>query len=53
MQYEVKTVKKVGIGAYENDLNSVIKSMTVDGWQVQQLLGNPDQGILILFAKEK
>lgn len=53
MQYEVKTIKKVGIGGYENEMNSVIKSMTVDGWKVQQILGSPDQGFVILFAKEK
>lgn len=52
MQYEVKTIKKIGVGGYENEINSVIKSMTVDGWMVQQVLGSPDQGILILFAKE-
>lgn len=53
MQYEVKTVKKVGVGGYENEMNSVIKSMTVDDWRVQQILGSPDQGFVILFAKEK
>lgn len=35
MQYEVKTIKKIGVGGYENEMNSVIKSMTVDGWNVQ------------------
>lgn len=53
MQYEVKTLKKVGVTNYENELNSVIKSMTVDNWTVQQILGSPDQGFVILFAKEK
>lgn len=52
MQYEIRTVKKVGVGAYESELNSIIQSMTADGWTVQQLLGNADQGIIILFAKE-
>lgn len=52
MQYEVKTVKKVGVGNYENDLNKEIKSMAADGWKVQQILGSPDQGFVILFAKE-
>lgn len=53
MQYEVKTIKKVGVGGYENEMNNVIKSMTVDEWKVQQILGSPDQGFVILFAKEK
>lgn len=53
MQYEVKTIKKVGVGGYENELNSVIKSMAIDDWTVQQILGSPDQGFVILFAKEK
>ena len=52
MQYEVKTLKKVGVNAYENDLNSLIKDKANDGWKVQQLLGNPDQGLVILFVKE-
>ena len=53
MQYEVKTIKKVGVGGYENEMNSIIKSMTADDWTVQQILGSPDQGFVILFAKEK
>ena len=47
MQYEVKTLKKVGVNAYENDLNSLMKVKADDGWTVQQLLGNPDQGIVV------
>ena len=53
MQYQVKTLKKVGVGAYEDEMNKAISSMVSDGWSVQQLLGSPDQGIIILFAKEK
>lgn len=53
MQYEVKTIKKVGVGGYENEMNSVIKSKTIDDWKVQQILGSPAQGFVILFAKEK
>lgn len=53
MQYEVKTIKKIGVGGYENEMNSVIKSMTDEGWKIQQVLGSPDQGFVILFAKEK
>ena len=53
MQYEVKTVKKIGVKDYENELNSVINAMTVNNWTVQQILGSPDQGFVILFAKEK
>lgn len=52
MQYEVKTLKKVGVNAYENDLNSLIKDKANSGWKVQQLLGNPDQGFVVLFVKE-
>lgn len=52
MQYEVKTLKKVGVNAYENDLNSLIKVKADDGWKVQQFLGNPDQGFVVLFVKE-
>lgn len=52
MQYEVKTFKKVGVNGYETEMNSVIKSMTEKGWTVQQMLGSPDQGFLVLFAKE-
>ncbi len=52
MQYEVKTVKKVGVGGYEDEINKIIKSMASDGWTVQQLLGSPDQGVIILFVKE-
>lgn len=52
MQYEVKAIKKVGVGNYESDLNKEIKSMASDGWIVQQILGSPDQGFVILFAKE-
>lgn len=51
MQYEVKTIKKVGISAYENELNSILESRARDGWQVQQILGNPDQGYVVLFVK--
>lgn len=53
MQYEVKAIKKVGVSGYENELNSAIKSMASDGWTVQQILGSPDQGFVILFAKEQ
>lgn len=53
MQYEVKTVKKVGVGKYEDEINNIIKPMAGDGWTVQQILGSPDQGVIILFAKEK
>lgn len=41
MQYEVKTVKKVGIGGYENEMNSVIKSMTIDGGLSSRFLEAP------------
>lgn len=53
MQYEVKTFKKVGVGGYESEMNQSIKSMADKGWTVQQMLGSPDQGFVILFAKEK
>lgn len=53
MQYEVKTIKKVGVGGYENEMNSVIKSMSGDDWKVQQILGSLDQGFIVLFVKEK
>lgn len=53
MQYKVKTIKKVGVGGYESEMNNVINSMTADGWIIQQVLGSPDQGFVILFAKEK
>lgn len=53
MQYEVKTIKKIGVGGYENEMNSVIKSMSADDWKVRQILGSPDQGFVILFEKEK
>lgn len=48
MQYEVKTLKKVGVSAYENDLNSLIKAKANDGWKVRQLFGNPDQGSVFI-----
>ena len=53
MQYEVKTFKKVGVGGYESEMNNAIKAMSDKGWTVQQMLGSPDQGFVILFAKEK
>lgn len=52
MEYEVKTLKKVGINAYESELNSLIKAKAREGWKIQQLLGNPDQGIVVLFVRE-
>lgn len=52
MQYEVKTFKKVGVSGYEAEMNSVIAAKTEAGWTVQQMLGSPDQGFLVLFAKE-
>ncbi len=30
MQYEVKTVKKVGVGGYEDEINKIIKPMASD-----------------------
>lgn len=53
MQYEVKTIKKIGVGGYESEMNNVINPMAGDGWKVQQILGSPDQGFVILFVKEK
>lgn len=52
MEYEAKTLKKVGVNAYESEMNSLIKAKASAGWKVQQLLGSPDQGIVILFVKE-
>lgn len=53
MEYEVKTVKKVGVAAYEGEMNSILQAKAQEGWKLQQLLGSPDQGILLLFAREK
>lgn len=53
MEYEVKTVKKVGAAAYEGEMNSILQAKAQEGWKLQQLLGSPDQGILLLFAREK
>lgn len=52
MQYEVKTIKKVGVSAYESNMNQVIKEKSEDGWKVQQIQGSPDQGFVVLFVKE-
>lgn len=52
MQYEVKAVQKVGIKNSADDLNKTIKVMSAEGWNVQQVLGSPDQGFVVLFAKE-
>lgn len=51
MQYQIKTIKKVGISAYENELNGILEARAQEGWQVQQILGNPDQGYMVLFVK--
>ncbi|EET58320.1 hypothetical protein BRYFOR_09707 [Marvinbryantia formatexigens DSM 14469] len=53
MQYEVKTVKKIGVNGYDNEMNNTIKAMAANGWNVQQIIGSADQGFLILFAKEE
>lgn len=52
MEYAVKTIQKIGVKGYENALNNVIKDMVKDGWEIQQMLGSPDQGFVILFVKE-
>lgn len=52
MKYEVKTIQKIGARGYEEALNNMISKMADDGWKVQQMLGSPDQGFVILFAKE-
>lgn len=52
MEYIVKTVQKIGVKGYEDALNNVIKDMTGKGWKIQQMLGSPDQGFVILFVKE-
>ena len=52
MQYEVRTIKKVGVNGYESEMNNIIKPMADKGWTVQQILGSPDQGFAILFAKQ-
>lgn len=52
MLYEVKSVQKVGVKSSAEELGKVVKTMAADGWAVQQVLGSPDQGFVVLFAKE-
>lgn len=52
MQYEVKAIQKVGVKNSAEELGKTIKSMADNGWNVQQVLGSPDQGFVVLFAKE-
>ena len=52
MKYEVKMVQKIGARGYEEALNNMICNMANDGWKVQQMLGSPDQGFVVLFVKE-
>lgn len=52
MQYEVKSVQKIGVKGSAEELSKVVKTMAADGWTVQQVLGSPDQGFVVLFSKE-
>ena len=52
MQYEVKAIQKVGVKGSAEELSKTIKMMSADGWNVQQVLGSPDQGFVVLFVKE-
>lgn len=52
MQYEVKDIQRVGVKNSAEDLAKTVKAMADDGWTVQQVLGSPDQGYVVLFAKE-
>lgn len=52
MQYEVKAIQKVGVKSSAEELAKVVKTMAADSWTVQQVLGSPDQGFVVLFAKE-
>lgn len=52
MEYEVKAIQKIGVKNSAEELNKVIKSMAADNWTVQQVLGSPDQGFVVLFSKE-
>ena len=52
MQYEVKSVQKVGVKNSAEELDKTVKMMAAGGWTVQQVLGSPDQGFVVLFAKE-
>ena len=52
MQYEVKAIQKIGVKSSAEDLNKTVKAMAAEGWTVQQVLGSPDQGFVVLFAKE-
>lgn len=52
VQYEVKAVQKVGVKNSAEELSKTVKMMSADGWTVQQVLGSPDMGFVVLFAKE-
>ena len=52
MQYEVKAIQKVGVRSSAEELGKIVKNMAADGWTVQQVLGSPDQGFVLLFAKD-
>lgn len=52
MEYEVKAVQKIGVKGSAEELGKTIKMMSDDGWTVQQVLGSPDQGFVVLFARE-
>lgn len=52
VQYEVKAVQKVGVKNSAEELSKTVKMMSADGWTVQQILGSPDMGFVVLFAKE-
>ncbi len=51
MEYEVKAVQRVGIKSSADEMSKIIKEMALDGWNVGQLLGSPDQGFIILFIR--
>lgn len=52
MEYEVKAIQKVGVKNNADELSKTIKVMAADGWKVQQVLGSPDQGFVVLFVKD-
>lgn len=52
MEYEVMAIQKVGVKNSAEELNKAVKTKAADGWIVQQILGSPDQGFVVLFAKE-
>lgn len=52
MEYEVKAVQKIGVKGSAEELGKTIKAMAADGWTVQQVLGSPDQGFVVLFVKD-